>query len=153
METHSWCRGHQVFMHLVLDTIIMNGWEPFLPLSASSGIDGRGTTATHYSLSILLVPWAVSPELLKWQPCYSCSFSCPQTALPVPCSRVTSNMPRSGRKPYPQNMCTGAELSAQSIYLVLITQEINSVHQCMLVISTSLIKAFISIKTLVKIFL
>lgn len=50
-------------------------------------------------------------------------------------------------------MCTGAELSAQSIHLVLIKQEINSVHQCMLVISTSLIEAFVSIKILVKMFL
>lgn len=70
-----------------------------------------------------------------------------------PWSTFPSNMPDSEQKTVSYNLCSRTELSAQSIHLVLIVEEINSVHQCTLVISTSLIKAFVSIKTLVKMFL
>lgn len=108
------CRHIQsthVFVPLVLDIVDTGGCEQFLspsfvPLSSNSQSSSyskwprwqRDNSHPLCSQSILPLPRPTPPVRLKWQPCYSCCFSCPQTSLPVPCSRLTSNMPCSEQK-------------------------------------------------------
>lgn len=156
-----------IFVPLVLDTIVTGGCEQFpspsfVPLSSNSQSPSFSSKWHRWqgdnshplcSQSILPLPRPALPVSLKWQPCYSAASPVPKQPSLPPVPGLPQTCHIQSRKPYHQNMCSGAELSAQSIYLVLIMQEINSVHQCMLVISISLIKAFVSIKTLVKMFL
>lgn len=161
----SQCRHIQsthVLVPLVLDTIIMGGREQFPPPSSVFLFSNSQSSSVYSkwhrwqgdnshplcSQSLLPLPRPASPVRLKWQLRLLLLLS-PNSP---PCPLFQAYLKQS-RKTYHQNLFTGAELSAQSIYLVFITQEINSVHQCTLVISTSLIKAFVSIKTLVKMFL